>query len=412
MKVIADLHIHSPYSRATSKDISIQNLEKYARIKGLDLLGTGDFTHPSWLKILKETLIEGDSGVLKTKSGFNFILSSEISNIYTQGDKQRRVHNLILAPSFDIVDHIIEELKKRGRVDYDGRPIFGFSCIELVEMMMDISKDIEIIPAHAWTSWFSVFGSKSGFDSLEECFQDKVKFIHAIETGLSSDPSMNWRISKLDDITLVSFSDSHSAWPWRLGREATVFDLKELTYDNLIKAIRTKEGLVETLEFFPEEGKYHWDGHRNCNISLRPSEAIKLNNICPVCRKPLTIGVLHRVEELADRPEGFVPKNSKPFKSLIPLSEIIAFVYNVQPFSRKVWEEYNRLINIFDSELNVLLGVEESQLRKVDERIAELVMKVRYGDVKIRPGYDGVYGKVVFEKETEKSKPQKTLKDF
>jgi len=419
MKIISDLHIHSKYAQACSKNTDIDKLEKYAKIKGITLLGTGDFAHPKWNEELKRDLIEDGTGILKTKSGFPFLLQMEISNIYSQGGRGRRVHNVLFARSFEVVDQIIEELLKRGRLDYDGRPIFGFSCIELVEMMKGIDKDIEIIPAHAWTPWFSIFGSKSGFDSIEECFEEKSKHIHAIETGLSSDPPMNWRLSKLDDVNLVSFSDSHSFWPWRIGREATVFDLKELTYDNLIKAIKTGDGLTETIEVDPSYGKYHIDGHRNCNVSLHPSESSKINNICPVCKGKLTVGVLSRVEELADRPEGYDPKNRKGFKSLLPLTEIISSVYGInQLASKKIWERYNRLVDTFGSELEVLISAEKSKINDIDKKLADAIIGLRNGNVEIQPGYDGVYGKAIFDEkdkvhpQVKITKRQKSLTDF
>ena len=414
MRIFSDLHIHSRFSRATSKELSINNLVKYARVKGVNLLGTGDFTHPLWLKELKSELEEDGTGILKTNDGFCFILSAEISNIYVQDNKQRRIHNVILAKDFETVDQINEWLSKRGRLDYDGRPTFGFTCPELVENIIGISKDCMVIPAHIWTPWFSLFGSKSGFDSVEECFQDQTKNVFALETGLSSDPAMNWRLSSLDRFRLVSFSDLHSFWPWRIGREATVFELDELTYKGVRRAIKTGEGLVETIEVDPGYGKYHYDGHRECGISLTPEEAEKLNNICPVCRRPLTIGVLHRVEELADREEGFVPENSKPFKSLIPLSEIISIVLGSPLNSNRVWEEYNKLVSAFGSEFRVLLEADEERMKNVvNKKIADLILKVREGNVKLEPGYDGVYGRLIQQNEVvSKKQPQKTLKDF
>ncbi len=421
MEIISDFHIHSRFSRATSKEITINNLVKYAKIKGLNLLGTGDFTHPLWLKELKENLKEDGSGILKTEDGFPFILQAEIANIYTQGERGRRIHNIILAPSFEIVEQINSELSKRGRLDYDGRPIFGFSCIDLVEMMVGISRDIEIIPAHAWTPWFSIFGSKSGFDSVEECFGDKSKFIHALETGLSSDPAMNWRLSSLDKYALVSNSDSHSFWPWRIGREANVFEMERVEYSEFIKIIREKDPkkFLYTIEVDPSYGKYHLDGHRECGICTEPKNSIKANGICPVCKKPLTIGVLHRVEELADRPEGFRPENAMPYKSLIPLSEIISSVLGVdQLYSKKIWDVYNKLIKEFRSEFRVLLKVPESELKKtVKEGVADAIIKVRDGKIKIRPGFDGVYGKAMFSDKAEVKlnelvKKQKSIADF
>lgn len=401
MKIIADLQIHSRFSRATSKTINLDNLEKYARLKGLNLLGTGDITHPLWLKELKKELKEDGSGILKSISGFNFVLQGEVSNIYSQGGKGRRIHNLILAKNFEIAEQIQEALKKKGRIDYDGRPIFGFSCPELVEIMKQIDEKIEIIPAHAWTPWFSLFGSMSGFDSVEECFKDQAKHIYAIETGLSSDPAMNWRLSQLDKYTLVSNSDAHSYWPWRLGREANVFDI-DLTYDDLIGAIRKRKNFLYTIEVDPNYGKYHIDGHRACNISLEPKEAIKNNNICPKCKRPLTIGVLHRVEELADREIGFEPKNAVPFKSLIPLSEILSFLLNTAVASKKIWQEYYRLINNFDSEFSILMDAKKEDLMKfTDEKIADAIIAVREGKVRIKPGYDGVYGQLIFDEKAD-----------
>jgi uncharacterized protein (TIGR00375 family) len=420
MKLIADLQIHSRFSRATSKTINIENLEKYARLKGINLLGTGDITHPEWLKELKQELKEDGSGILTSKSGFKFILQGEVSNIYTQDGKGRRIHNVILAKNFEIVEQIQDVLKKKGRIDYDGRPIFGFSCPELVEMMKAIDEKIEIIPAHAWTPWFSLFGSMSGFDSVEECFKDQTKHIHAIETGMSSDPAMNWRLSQLDKYTLVSSSDAHSYWPWRIGREANVLDI-DLSYHDLIGAIRTKKGFLSTIETNPEYGKYHVDGHRACNISMEPEEALKHKNICPKCKKPLTIGVLHRVEELADRKEGYMPKNAIPFKSLIPLSEILSFLLNVSVATKKIWQEYYSLVNNLGSEFNILMEAKrEDLLKHTNEKISDAIIAVREGKVRMRPGYDGVYGQLIFgekaedvEKISSIDKPkQKNLSDF
>jgi len=426
MKIIADLQVHSRFSRATSKQLNLENLEKYAKIKGLNLLGTGDISHPEWLKEIKNELIEDDSGILKSKSGFNFVLQGEISNIYTQDGKARRIHNLILAKNIDIAEQIQEALKKKGRIDYDGRPIFGFDCVDLVEMMKNIDEKIEIIPAHAWTPWYSLFGSMSGFDSVEECFKDQSKHIYAIETGLSSDPAMNWRLSQLDKYTLVSNSDAHSFWPWRLGREANVFDI-DLSYDNIIQAIRSKKGFLYTIETPPSYGKYHVDGHRACNVCLEPAESSKNKNICPKCKRPLTIGVLNRVEQLADRDEGYKPKGLIPFKSLIPLSEILSALFNSSVATKKIWQEYYNLVNNFNSELEILLESKKEDLIKIcDEKIADAILKMREGKVKIKPGYDGVYGQPIFdniltatsadlvedEKENTKEIKQKGLSSF
>ena len=390
MNVIADLHLHSRYSRACSKDITLQNLEKFAKLKGLNLLGTGDFQHPKWLPELKKELVDNGKGILHTKTGFPFILQTEISLIYTQDGKGRRIHNLVLAPNFEVADQIVEYFLKKGRIDYDGRPIFKTPCPQFVEELRKISQDIEIIPAHAWTPWFSVFGSMSGFNSLKDCFQEQTKHIHAIETGLSSDPGMNRRLSQLDNITLLSFSDSHSHWPWRIGREATIFEMNELSYAELIKAI--KENKTETLEYFPEEGKYHFDGHRACGTSMNPKESNAVKKICPACKKPMTIGVASRVEELADREE---PKNARPYKNLIPLSEIISHIIGAPIASKKTWEQYYKLIQAFGNEITVLSATSEELAKHVDIKLANAI--ARATTIQWKPGYDGVYGVPLFE---------------
>ncbi|MBI2652167.1 DNA helicase UvrD, partial [Candidatus Woesearchaeota archaeon] len=333
--------------------------------------------------------------------GFHFVLQGEISNIYTQDGKSRRIHTLLLAKNFEIVEQINNALLKKGRLDYDGRPIFGFSCVELVEMMKEIDEGIEIIPAHAWTPWYGIFGSMSGFDSVEECFKEQSKHIYAIETGLSSDPSMNWRLSQLDKYTLLSSSDAHSFWPWRLGRECNVFDI-DWSYNDLLQAIRKRKNFVETIEMWPHEGKYHYTGHRNCDVVLSPKEALKLRDICPVCKSKLTVGVAERVEELADREEGFVPKNAVPFKNLIPLSEVIAGTTGHAVSSKQVWEEYHKLINKFGNEFAVVLDADEKELQKITtERIANNIIRNRFQKIPFKPGYDGVYGIPMFDDKEE-----------
>jgi len=419
MRVITDLHIHSKYSRATSKNLDIQSLEKYGKIKGLNLIGTGDFTHPVWLKELKESLTE-ENGLLKTKTGFNFILQAEISNIYSETEKVRKIHHVLLAPSFEVVDQINELLDKKGNLMADGRPIFGkYPSYQLVEDLKSISDKIEIIPAHIWTPWFSLFGANSGFNTIKDCYRDQLKHIYALETGLSSDPAMNWRLSQLDKYTLVSNSDSHSFWPWRLGRESNVIEMKQLSYDNVIKALRTKEGFVETIEVDPNFGKYHYTGHRKCNIVVGPEESAKMNKICPVCRRQMTVGVMERVEELADRKDGFKPSNAIPFKSLISLSDILSAFLGTGVATQKVSKEYNQLVKDDISEFNILLDLSFDELKKLtDERIAAAIIQNREGKVKIKPGYDGVYGvPMIGEVKEEKIKPvkagaQKGLEDF
>lgn len=401
VQFISDFHIHSRFSRATSSDLTIANLDKWARVKGVDILGTGDFSHPEWSKELKQELKEDGSGVLKTKSGFNFVLSNEISLMYSQDGKGRRVHLVILAPDFRTVDSITNYLSKKGRLDYDGRPIFNIPCNVFVEDMMKISQDIEIIPAHAWTPYFGVFGSMTGFDSMEEAFKDQVKNIHSFETGMSSDPEMNWRLSKLDKFSILSFSDSHSFWPWRLGREATIFDLKELSYKGIIDGIRNNQ-INFTIETSPSYGKYHFDGHRVCNFSCSPEEARKLKNICPVCGKELVIGVLNRVEQLADRPEGFKPDHARLFRTLLPLHELIAARLGAGINTKKVWQEYNNLIGTFKNEFNVLLNVEESDLKKIiPGKLVQDILRNREGKIKVKPGYDGEYGQLMLESDKQ-----------
>ena len=419
MRVIADFHLHSKYSRATSKEMNLDGMVRGAKIKGLNLLGTGDFTFPLWLKELKQKLKSLENGLFEYENVY-FTLTTEVATYFNYEGKMKRIHHVIHAPSFEIVDQINEALSKFGNLKADGRPILNLTATELVEILMQISKDILIYPAHAWTPWMSCLGSKSGFDSIEECYQDRVKYIFALETGLSSNPPMNWRLSKLDKFTLLSNSDSHSPWTWRLGREANVFELKKLSYWKILDVIKNKDKkrFLYTIEVDPNYGKYHWDGHRNCGISLHPKDAIKLNNICPKCGKKLTIGVLHRVEELADRPEGFVPKDAIPFKSLLPLYEIISFATGVnQLYSRKVLKEHDKLIENFGNELNVLLNIEREKLLKfTNEKIANAIIKVREGKISFIPGYDGVYGKPIFDENFKPEKPkfqmQSRLLDF
>lgn len=400
--VIADLHIHSRFSRACSNAITIENLVKYAKIKGVSLLGTGDFTHPSWLNEIKSSLKEKDKTGLFYFNDFPFILSGEISLMYTQDGKGRRVHLVMLAPSTEVVDRINSYLDTKGRRDYDGRPIFNISCEEFVKEMMNISKDIEIIPAHIWTPWFGIFGSKSGFDSLKQAFGSQFENIHAIETGMSSDPEMNWKISELNDKAIVSFSDSHSFWPWRLGREATIFN-KISSYADLISEIRNNS-FKATVETDPRYGIYHWDGHRFCNFSCPPEKTKELKEICPVCQKPLTIGVENRVEKLTNQ-ETYKHIKQKPYYKLLPLHELIALAKASTLASRKTWLVYNLLIEKFGNEFNILLNLGTNDLRKVlpnDELLIQLIIDNRIGNVKVNPGYDGKYGEPVLKEKQER----------
>ena len=410
MKFAADFHIHSKYSRATSPSMDLESLDKWAVIKGVKVLGTGDFTHPEWLKNLKEKLEPAEAGLFKLRglaSQTRFILTSEISCIYSKGGKIRKIHIVVFAPSFEVVDKINAKLNQIGNLRADGRPILGLDVKELAKIILDADENCLVVPAHAWTPWFAIFGSRSGFDSIEECFEDYSKHIYAIETGLSSDPKMNWRLSQLDKITLISNSDAHS--PQKIGREANVFNT-EINYFSIIEAIKQKDlpaqagktKFLYTIEFFPEEGKYHYDGHKDCDLRLSPKESKKYNNICPICAKPLVIGVLNRVEKLADRPENFVPENAIPFKSLIPLQEIIAESLGVTVASKQVDKFYNNLTGNIGSEFEILLESERINLEKYSlPEIAEGIIRVREGKVSIEPGYDGVYGKIKIFTEKE-----------
>ncbi|MEK7080338.1 MAG: endonuclease Q family protein [Patescibacteria group bacterium] len=395
MKFAADFHIHSKYSRATSPSMDLENLDKWAKIKGIKVLGTGDFTHPVWLKELKENLEPAETGLFRLRglaSQTRFILTAEISCIYSKGGKIRKIHIVVFAPSFETVDKINSKLSQIGNLRADGRPILGLDVKELAKIVLYANENCLVVPAHAWTPWFAIFGSRSGFDSIEECFEDYSKYIYAIETGLSSDPKMNWRLSQLDKITLISNSDAHS--PQKIGREANIFDT-DLSYSGIMDAIKTKSKFLYTIEFFPEEGKYHYDGHKDCDLRLSPKESKKYNNICPICAKPLVIGVLNRVEKLADRPEDFMPENAVPFRSLIPLQEIIAESLGVTAASKQVDKFYNNLTKNLGSEFEILLESKRTNLEKYSlPEIAEGVIRVRDGKVNIEPGYDGVYGKI------------------
>ncbi len=393
-RIIADLHVHSAYSRATSKEMNVASMALWAKKKGINLLGTGDFTHPIHLANLRAALSPAGSGLYSTplEPSVFFILTSEISSIYSYKGKVRKIHNLIMVPEIEIAEKINGMLRRHGNLSSDGRPILGIQAKDLIKMVLDISPDCLFVPAHAWTPWFSVFGSKSGFDSIEECFQEYSQYIYAIETGLSSDPEMNWRLSSLDKTTLISNSDAHS--PNKLGREANVFDC-EMDYYAIMDTIKKKDRkrFLYTIEFFPEEGKYHYDGHRTCNISLSPSETKGKGGKCPVCKKDLTVGVMNRIDELADRPDGFVPGNAIPSKHLVPLEEIIAESVNSGTNSVKVRKAYEKLI-ASNTEFKILIDLPEAELNKItDERTAQGILRVRAGDVRITPGYDGVYGK-------------------
>jgi len=435
MQFVADFHIHSKYSRAVSKLMVLEELDRWADDKGMLVMGTGDFTHPEWFKEIKEKLEPAEPGLLKlknkykletikgTKADTRFMLTVEISSIYTRAGKGRRVHNLVFAPDLETVEKINTQLSWVGNLKSDGRPILGLDSEELLKICLNANPETVLIPAHAWTPWFAVFGSMSGFDTLEECFGDYAKYIFAIETGLSSDPAMNWRLSKLDNIALISNSDSHSLE--RIGREANIFNC-DLSYKGIMDAIRENkpDKFTATIEFFPEEGKYHYDGHRNCGVSWKPEETKKNNKICVKCGRTVTVGVMNRVAELADRPELSLKEtkieqliaktytNRIPYVSLVTLDEILGEAFGVGPKTKTVKTEYDKLIKEFGSELKILMKIPLSDLSSVAKtEVVEGIKRVREGKLKIEPGFDGEFGKVkIFgEGEREKIKQRERL---
>lgn len=422
MRVIADLQVHSKYSRACSQDLNPGNIGIWADKKGITVVGTGDFTHPKWLAELKEALEETKPGLYQLKdpperpasSGragksakAYFMLTAEVSSIYKQGEKVRRIHNMIWAPNFAAVDRIIVGLEKTGaNLKSDGRPIMGVKCPDLVKIVLAADPKNVIIPAHAWTPHFGLFGSLSGFDTVEEAFGDQAKHIFAIETGLSSDPKMNWQISKLDNYTLVSNSDAHSLR--KLGREANVFEIsgKKLSYDEIIRTIKDKnpKEFLFTIEFFPEEGKYHLDGHADCKFSCLPKETKRLKGICPKCGKKLLVGVLNRISDLSDRPNLIsAPDNAISFRSVIPLQEVIAETYGIG-VGKKVLETYEKMVTKYP-EFEILLDLPKEEIAKIsDPVVAESVIRIREGKVKVEGGYDGVFGKIHIYEDKERDK--------
>lgn len=428
MQQILDLHIHSKYSRACSIALTLENIDKTCRVKGVDIIATGDFTYPDWFFSIKNELEEirtpsnsplkqggGLSGLYKLKSALDdsvrFILSTELALIYKSRDKCRRIHLVVHAPNIEAVEKLNKYLDKKYNIRSDGRPILGMSAPELMKVCLDIHPKFLIYPAHIWTPWFAVFGSKSGFNSMEECFEDYTKDIYAYETGLSSDPEMNWRLSALDNLTLLSNSDAHSL-P-NIAREANVMDLDEITYNEIYEAIKSKDlkKLKYSIEFYPEEGMYHYDGHRACGVSFTPNQTKKHKGICPACKKPLVVGVMNRVDELADRESGFKPKNSYGFKKLVELDKIIAEALMIKSRnSKKVRLEYDNLINQLGPELKILMDVDLEKIKRVGlVEIAEGIRRVREGDLYIEPGYDGEYGKVEIFKPEEKQGKQLKL---
>jgi len=421
MKFVADLHLHSKFSRATSRDMTLDTMALWAKVKGVSVLATADFTHPEWFFLIKEKLEPTGNGFFRLKNppkpddeylksvpfapgDMAFILSTEISFIYSKKGKVRKIHLLILAPDFESVEKLNGRLAGIGNLRSDGRPILGMDARNFVKMAADSCPKCVIIPAHIWTPWFSLFGANSGFDAIEECFEEMTPFIFALETGLSSDPPMNWRLSALDRFALVSNSDAHS--PSKIGREANVFDT-EFSYKGLVDAVKSRDPVqfLSTIEFFPEEGKYHYDGHRKCRIVSSPNESIARHDLCPSCGKKLTIGVAHRVEELADREEVREAGLRVPYRNLIPLNEVIAQACGKTPECRSVWDAYFRFIREFGDEHRILTEIPIGELSRVPpEKISLGIDRMRKGLVKIVPGHDGEYGVIrLFDQEEEKS---------
>ncbi|MGZ6275231.1 MAG: endonuclease Q family protein [Syntrophales bacterium] len=404
MRFLADIHIHSKYSIATSRDLSPETIWKWAQLKGITVIGTGDFTHPLWLAELKKKIEPAGNGLYRLKKKFQsrdvpnsckapvfFLPSAEISCVYKKEGKTRKIHAIVFVRDFSDAAKLSRALARIGSLTSDGRPILKIDAKDLLNIVLDTSAHAMLVPAHAWTPHFSVFGAASGFDSLEECFEELTPHIHAIETGLSSDPAMNWRLSYLTKITLISNSDAHSTNT--IGREANIFDC-EISYEAITDAIKSRKGLVGTIEFFPQEGKYYYDGHRACAVSMSPDETMQHDYVCPVCCRKLTMGVMHRIEKLADRKMGIKPKGARPFYSTIPLREIIAEVLNRGVKTRAVDNEYVRLVQEIGSELMILLDAPLKDIARAGSpRLAEAVSRMRKGDVKIKPGFDGEYGK-------------------
>lgn len=414
MRIITDLELHSRFARAVSKDMNLENLERWGEKKGIDIIGTGDFTHPEWFRELRENLVETHEGLFQRKgsnSKIRFLLSSEISCIFSRGGATRRIHILVYAPDLATVEKINAQLGWIGNLKADGRPMLGLDVKELTKICLEASSDCLVIPAHVWTPWFGMYGSKSGFNSIQDCFEDLLSYIPAVETGLSSDPTMNWRLSELDGKSIVSFSDAHS--PPNIGREATLFELTELSYRNIASALRIPfpqktdpNRITMTVEFFPEEGMYHWDGHRTCDIRWSPEQTRQAKGICPVCGKTVTVGVMNRVDALADRPATFRDDRRPPFRRLVPLAEIIGEALGVGKLTKTVMAEYDRLTNEAGSEFAVLLNLPTQDLQTMTTpRIVEAIERVRNEQLTIIPGFDGIYGTVRVFTEEERKQP-------
>lgn len=425
MRYIADLHIHSHFSRATSKDLDLEHLYYWAQLKGIRVVGTGDIVHPGWLKEVSQKLEPAEPGLYRLKSPYakamdalippscrqevRFLLTVEISNIYKRANRVRKVHNLIWLPDLESANLLSKRLGAIGNINSDGRPILGLDSRDLLEIALTCHPQMLFVPAHIWTPWFSVLGSMGGFDLIQDCFADLTHHIHAVETGLSSDPIMNWRLSQLDPYILVSNSDAHS--PGKLGREANVFDT-DLSYDGIYRALVNKndQGLVSTIEFFPEEGKYHLDGHRACGVRLHPKETRALGGLCPQCQKPVTVGVMARVEDLADRGDGVKGARWRPYQSIVPLLELIAHIRQMGPGSKAVTGQYHAALTALGSEFFILLDAPLSLIAQhAGEQLMRAIASMRQGKVKINAGYDGEFGTIDLEQSADWEDPQQQV---
>lgn len=398
MRTISDFHVHSRFAMACSASITLSGLMSASETKGISLLGTGDFTHPEWMNEIKRDLEEhNETGLYKikgSKSKVRFVISTEVSTIFSQNNSVKKIHNIILMPSIESAESLNERLSKYGKLSSDGRPILSMSASELVEIIFQVERNAIVFPAHAWTPYFGVFGSLSGFNSMKDAYEDQEKHIHALETGLSSDSPMNWRISANDKYTLLSNSDMHSLE--KLGRSANIFEIDEekLSYNSIINAIKNKDGKVlkKTIQFFPEEGKYHYDGHKDCKFSINP-ETSSITK-CPVCGKKLLTGVLHRINNLADRPSGYVPNNPIPYIKIVPLKEVIADVMKKNTYSVAVGKMYTDLTSIW-TEFDILIDVDPKSIaEKSTKEISQAIVNMRNGDITIKPGYAGIFGEI------------------
>lgn len=419
MNTIVDLHMHSHFSRATSPNLTVEGIAKFGALKGVDVIATGDITHPKWIEEIERKTEEDGSGFFRLrdtsvqrtlKNDIRFTLFGEVASVYTKGGKGRRIHTLFGVSSLAAAKKVNKKLEQLGfNITYDGRPIIGLDVKELAKMYLDADSQALIIPAHIWTPWFSLFGSKSGFDSIEECFEEMSEYVYAIETGLSSDPEMNWRVSNLDTTTILSNSDAHS--PQKIGREANVFGWNDVTYSSLYESVKQNSQLNYTIEFYPEEGKYHLDGHRKCEVRLEPKETKKHKGKCPTCGLPLVIGVMNRVEELADQTVKESKHPKVPFKHIIPLPEIIASSFGCGVNTKQVNTEFEKMVENIGTEFHILLDADMKEIEDVaNPLVAEGIKRMRAGTVHIEPGYDGVFGvvEVFTEQERAAAHPKQT----